>query len=78
MGDSAMFEKMLKKKIDNEPFLRDVVEIYNPDVILIDDFFGLPSLIYSNIPWVSICSGNPLGYFPDERLPPAGSGEFDI
>ena len=74
MSNQGLFAEMLQKKIDTESQQKEIVERVNPDIILIDDFFGLPSLIYSNRPWVIICSGNPLAYLDDDRLPPGASG----
>lgn len=69
------FLPMLQKKIESEPQMKAIVDKVNPDIIIIDDFIGSPSLIHSNKPWISICSGNPLAYIEDERLPPCGSGD---
>lgn len=74
MSNQDFMAQMLQKKIDSEPQLQAIVDKVNPDIILVDDFFGLPSLIYSGRPWVSICSGNPLFYIRDSNLPPPGSG----
>ena len=76
MADNGIFEKTLEKKMQMEPQLKAVVDRVNPDIVIVDDFFGLPSLIHSNRPWVNLCSGNPLFYLPGDNLPAAGSGQY--
>ena len=72
--DPMMSEKMLEEKIECKDQIENVMEKVNPDVILIDDFVGLPCLIHSCKPWVNIASANPLFFLGDEKLPPAMSG----
>ncbi|CAG2118653.1 unnamed protein product, partial [Medioppia subpectinata] len=74
MKSVPLMDVMLQKFKDNEPQLKAIVAKHNPDVYIIDDFFGSPTLIHSNKPWVLLCSGNPLFYINDERTPPPGSG----
>ena len=70
------FIQMIEKRKQMDPQFRAIVDKYDPDIIIIDDMIGLPSLIYANRPWVSIISTNPLQKIDDERLPPGGSGIY--
>ena len=68
------FEKMMDQRIKEGEQIEKVVEKVKPDVILVDDFIGLPCLIYCGKPWVNIGSANPLFYIGGDKLPPAASG----
>ena len=46
-----------------------------PDVLVMDQVLTIPSALFSGIPWVLVCSFNPLYFIDDERTPPWGSGE---
>ena len=70
----SLFNGTIEKKMRNESRLQAILEKYSPDVIVIDDVLGSPTLIYSNIPWVLSVSTNPLFYVDDECLPPGSSG----
>ena len=72
--DPTGSEKMMEERIQLKDQIEKVVKKVNPDVILIDDFVGLPCLIHSGKPWVYIESSNPLFLFEHEKLPPALSG----
>ena len=74
MMSGNIFPNMIEKKRRSEPQLRAIVDKYNPDIILIDDVIGSPSLIYNNKPWVLIVSTNPLMILDEESTPPGGSG----
>ncbi|CAG2174079.1 unnamed protein product [Oppiella nova] len=74
MQNSTNMNKMVDKMRANEPKLRAIVEKYNPDLYVIDDFVGSPALIHSNKPWVYVFSANPLFVIRDDRTPPGGSG----
>ena len=62
--------KELDKKIDK--LLPEV----NPDVIILDQDISLSSVERSGIPWVLVCSTNPLYYMEDDRVPPSHLGKF--
>ncbi|CAG2111290.1 unnamed protein product, partial [Medioppia subpectinata] len=68
------FQVMLDQMRANEPQLKAIIAKHNPDVYIIDDFAGSPTLIHSNKPWVLLCSSNPLCVIHDDRTPPNGSG----
>ena len=45
-----------------------------PDVIVIDNVLSMTAVENSGIPWVLVCSCNPLLLIEDDRTPPGGSG----
>ncbi|XP_054152675.1 uncharacterized protein LOC128951453 [Oppia nitens] len=53
---------------------RQAILDVQPDVILCDQFSSLFSVLKSGIPWVLVCSCNPLALLHDNRTPPAYSG----
>ena len=71
---STFFDELVEKTIAIEPQLKQIVDRHKPDLFIVDNFFGSPTLIYSDRPWVFVGSGNPLFYIPDERTPPPCSG----
>ena len=46
-----------------------------PDLIVVDHVFPLTAVEISGIPWVLVCSMNPLYILEDDRTPPNGSGK---
>ncbi|CAG2170231.1 unnamed protein product [Oppiella nova] len=75
VGQNMKFAEILVNKMRaNEPKLQAIVAKYNPDLYVIDDFIGSPTLIHSNKPWVYMFSGNPLFVLRDDKTPPGGSG----
>ncbi|CAG2116713.1 unnamed protein product, partial [Medioppia subpectinata] len=69
-----VFEMLIDRMRANEPQLKAIVAKHNPDVYIIDDFAGSPTLIHSNKPWVFLFSGNPLFVIHDDKTPPGSSG----
>ena len=61
-------------KVDK--IIEDLLPQINPDVIICDQIWCLPSVEKSGIPWVLVCSCNPLFIIEDERTPPGNSGLF--
>ena len=78
LTNPVMSEKMIDEKIEFKDQVEKVVKKVNPDIILVDDFVGLPCLIHCGKPWVNIASANPLFFLGDEKLPPATSGIIRI
>ena len=74
MVNGPFFNEMIENAIANEPLMRQFVDKHKPDVIIIDHYIGMPSLIYSGIPWVFLFSGNPLFVLQDDATPPGCSG----
>ena len=64
--------KRLDKKV--EQLLKDI----KPDVVVMDQVMAVPSVSLSGIPWVLVCSFNPLMFLDDERTPPSGSGKHSF
>ncbi|XP_054157531.1 NDP-glycosyltransferase YjiC-like [Oppia nitens] len=54
--------------------LEDLIPKLKPDIIILDQVFNIPSVIRSGIPWVQVCSLNPLFNIDDPRTPPQSSG----
>ncbi|CAG2109766.1 unnamed protein product, partial [Medioppia subpectinata] len=69
-----VFEMLVDRMRANEPQLKAIIVKHNPDVYIIDDFAGSPTLIHSTKPWVFLFSGNPLFVIHDDRTPPGSSG----
>jgi len=76
MSSIPFFETIIDKMRANEPKLKAIIGKYNPDLYIIDDFAGSPTLIHSNKPWVFLFSGNPLFVLKDDRTPPSCSGQL--
>ncbi|CAG2180630.1 unnamed protein product [Oppiella nova] len=74
MSSIPFFETIIDKMRANEPKLKAIIAKYNPDLYIIDDFAGSPTLIHSKKPWVFLFSGNPLFVLKDDRTPPSCSG----
>lgn len=70
-----MFEGMLQGCIASEPQIKEAIERIQPDLILLDHFFGSPAIITGKVPWLSVLSGNPLMLYASDKLPPFGSGK---
>ncbi|CAG2111007.1 unnamed protein product [Medioppia subpectinata] len=62
--DSQAMDKLIDKTIAE----------LRPDVIFLDQIITMASVERSGIPWVWVCSYNPLFHLEDIRTPPAGSG----
>ncbi|CAG2109691.1 unnamed protein product [Medioppia subpectinata] len=74
MQTITFFDKLVDTMRANEPKLKAIVAKHNPDLYIIDDFAGSPTLIHSTKPWVSLFCGNPLFVIHDDRTPPGYSG----
>lgn len=59
-------------KVDK--IMEEILSRIKPDIIVIDNYLALPSLVGSGIPWVLSCSFNPIQFIEDERTPPPCSG----
>ncbi|XP_054155917.1 UDP-glucuronosyltransferase 3A1-like [Oppia nitens] len=46
-----------------------IIRKHKPDIIVVDDLFCYPSVIYSGLPWVWHVSVHPLGFYDDPNLP---------
>ncbi|CAG2118620.1 unnamed protein product, partial [Medioppia subpectinata] len=74
MCETPIFADLIDKMRANEPKLKTIIAKYNPDVYIIDDFAGSPTIIHSNKPWIHISSSQPLSGIRDDRTPPGWSG----
>jgi len=71
-------EEMLNRSKTSDPILKEIVNRIKPNIIVIDGFVWLPTLMNSGIPWVWSMSCNPLFIdyaIDDKRLPPSTSGK---
>ncbi len=71
-------EEMLNRSKTSDPIWKEIVNRIKPNIIVIDGFVWLPTLMNSGIPWVWSMSCNPLCIdfgMDDERLPPSTSGQ---
>lgn len=66
-------EAMLMIERYNE-IVRDAIALYNPDLIVIDMPYLLPSIALSKIPWIHNLSVVPQVYCHDDAIPPCCSG----
>jgi len=76
--NGAGFKEMIDLYKTSDPIMKEIVCRIKPDIILIDGFVGMPSLMNSGIPWVWSISCNPLfidSAIDDKRLPPSFSGK---
>jgi len=78
MAKTPFFAELAVKAKNNEQKLMAIVEKHKPDIHVIDNFVGSPTLIYSDKPWVYLFSGNPLFVLDDERTPPGASGLYSL
>ncbi|HEY6438178.1 MAG TPA: hypothetical protein VIY47_16420 [Ignavibacteriaceae bacterium] len=72
------FKEIIDRNKTSDPIMKEIVCRIKPDIILIDGFLWMPSLMNSGIPWVWSISCNPLCIdhaMEDKRLPPATSGK---
>ncbi|CAG2119578.1 unnamed protein product, partial [Medioppia subpectinata] len=74
MCETPIFADLIDKMRANEPKLKAIIAKHNPDVYIIDDFAGSPTIIHSNKPWIRISSSQPLTGIKDDRTPPGCSG----
>ena len=49
--------------------VKELLEDINPDVIIADELYAYPSLVYSGKPWVLFHSPNPRLFYQDHNLP---------
>jgi hypothetical protein len=72
------FKEIIDRYKTSDPIMKEIVCRIKPDIILIDGFLWMPSLMNSGIPWVWSISCNPLFIdkaMDDKRLPPSASGK---
>ena len=55
--------------------LKNILNDFKPDAIVVDSFMTIPAVTCAGVPWIDLCSSNPLCYMDDERLPPGSSGK---
>lgn len=53
-----------------DPIMKQIIDRERPDLVLVNYGYTIPSLMNSAIPWINICSTNPLMVINDERTPP--------
>ncbi|XP_054152615.1 uncharacterized UDP-glucosyltransferase YojK-like [Oppia nitens] len=59
---------------DVDEHLAKAIDTIQPDIIVCDQIISLTSITRSGIPWVLVCSCNPLTIMHDNRTPPPFSG----
>ena len=67
-------DKYLTKQFKFDKMVEEALKEIRPDVMVCDQVFTLPSINNSGIPWVLVCSCNPLFFIEDLRTPPNCSG----
>jgi len=63
---------------DTDIMVGELLVTLKPDVVFVDQIIGLPSVVKSGIPWVLVCSCNPLYLIHDTRAPPLNSGNYIV
>jgi UDP:flavonoid glycosyltransferase YjiC (YdhE family) len=76
MGSAT--KKMLadNKKFDHQ--YKEIVDRLNPDLIVLDNYVCVPSLVHSGRPWVWIFSAAPLRLYNNKKLLPPPRSGFSI
>ncbi|HEY6437456.1 MAG TPA: hypothetical protein VIY47_12770 [Ignavibacteriaceae bacterium] len=75
---SNIFKEEINRIKNTDTSMRKIINRVKPDIIVIDGFVWMPSVMNSDIPWVWSFSTNPLCMdygIDDERLPPSFSGQ---
>ncbi|NP_001310059.1 uncharacterized UDP-glucosyltransferase YjiC-like [Tetranychus urticae] len=57
-----------------DPQLPEIFEKTQPDLIIMDFYVTIPSVIKSGRPWARLYSCNPLGIYEGDNVPPSGFG----
>ena len=71
-----VMDSMIEDQMKLDLLIEKLLPQIKPDVIICDQIMCLPSVENSGIPWVLVCSCNPLFLIEDERTPPTNSGLF--
>ncbi|CAG2118993.1 unnamed protein product, partial [Medioppia subpectinata] len=69
-----LFPDMTQKWPKTDKMIERYIDKLCPDLIIIDHVVYHTSVVKSGIPWVWVCSCNPLLLIDDNRTPPHGSG----
>jgi len=72
---STILSNHLNNMKETDLIMENILKRIKPDIIIIDNYIGFPSVIGCGIPWVLSCSFNPLMFIDDERTPPPCSGD---
>lgn len=59
-----------------DPILDELIAKVAPDLLMVDQNVALSAVDRSGLPWVYVCSCNPLRVIENENIPPFSSGEF--
>ena len=62
-GDTK-FQNEKAYKLDDK--LGEIIDFVEPDIIVVDQFFTIPSVVNSGIPWVWVMSTNPLTMYGND------------
>lgn len=71
--DPDAMREMADLIIKNDPIYEEIIKRVKPDVIVVDSYHYVPSVVNSGIPWIYLFSAGPLGISTD-NVPPAYSG----
>ena len=70
-------EVLLNMTKSVNPKVKQVVDKIQPDLVVVDVAFCIPSAI-RNYPWIHLITSNPSMVMLDERCPPPGLGKLKI
>ena len=65
---------MYPHTIKLDKLLAQLLSSVKPDVIIVDSYATLASVVMSGIPFITVRCGNPLKILDDDRAPPYHSG----
>ena len=75
----AMFEPicevLFQKALQFQPQMEAAIRCEKPDLIIVDQMFHLPAVVFSGVPWIRNWSTNPLMIYESEELPPPCVGK---
>ena len=60
--------------VNSHATLVAAIDRIRPDLFVVDNFLVPPAILRADIPWIFLCSSNPLLILESPNLPPSGSG----
>ena len=76
MKMADIWKTKVDEQIELDGLLERIIPSIEPDLIVMDQLLALPYVQALGIPYVWVCSGNPLNLLDDPRTPPSFSGRY--
>lgn len=70
----AFLKSIYDNVVEFNPQIAEHIKSLKPDLFIVDHFMVPPALPLSGVPWIFLFSGNPLGMYKSDKLPPFGGG----